>query len=401
MPRVIRAVPVLLLALSLAALLAPRRGVTVPLYAARNGMLCSTCHFDPNGGGPRNEFGFTFAKNRHTMVADTSGPWKDLTLLNKVGDNFPLFFGVNQRFLLLSTQTVGNDGLDRVGFANMENDIHLAFQPHQNLTLVYTLYATDAAGGTFRTNEAFGMIGGMPLNGYVKLGRFRTPFGLRMDDHTVATRNGFLDFIGGGSFLPYDPRSTDAGVEIGGESRGIYARAAVTNGDAPLVIGGANGFSEAKTIKIGYNNSWYQNGVSLYDDFLKDGSDPRKRFTRWGYYGMTHWGPIAVLGEVARGTDADLADTLTTRKNLLAWFVEGDYAVNKWINVRGRFDQIGLDQGADPVVRKLNTYYRYSLEGEVVPVPFAEVRWTFRYIQPRAKDLGDERQAYLQLHFSY
>src|SRR5258706_3104140 len=207
MPRVIRAVPLLLLALSLAALFAPRRGVTVPLYAARNGMLCSQCHFDPNGGGPRNEFGFNFAKNRHTMVPDTSGPWKDLTLVNKVGDNFPLFFGLNQRFILLSTQTVGSDGLDRVGFANMENDIHLAFQPHPKLTAVYTMYATDAAGGTFRTNEAFGMIGGMPANGYVKVGRFRTPFGLRMDDHTVATRTGFLDFIGGGSFLPFDSPS--------------------------------------------------------------------------------------------------------------------------------------------------------------------------------------------------
>jgi hypothetical protein len=376
--------------------------VTVPLYAARNGMLCAQCHFDPNGGGPRNEFGFNFAKNRHTMVPDTSGPWKDLTLVNKVGDNFPLFFGLNQRFILLSTQTVGGDGLDRVGFANMENDIHLAFQPHPKLTAVYTLYATDAAGGTFRTNEAFGMIGGMPANGYVKVGRFRTPFGLRMDDHTVATRTGFLDFIGGGSFLPFDPRSTDAGVEVGAESHGIFGRAAVTNGTAPLVIGGAAGFSEAKTIKIGYNNAWYQSGVSLYDDFLKNGSDPQKRFTRWGYYGMTHWRSFSVLGEIDRGTDADLVDTVATvRRNLVAGFVQADYAFNKWINVRARFDQMDLDESSDPVVRKLSTYYRYSLEGEVVPVPFAEIRWSFRYIEPRAKALGDEREAFLMAHFSY
>jgi hypothetical protein len=401
MRRLTRAVPVLLLLVSLGALFAPQRAITVPLYAARNGMMCASCHFDPNGGGPRNEFGFNFAKNRHSMVPDTSGPWKDLTLVNRVGDNFPLYFGLNQRFLLLSTQTVGNPDLDAIGFANMENDIHLAFQPHPSLTLVYTLYATDAAGGSFRINEAFGMFNGMPMNSYVKAGRFRTPFGLRMDDHTVATRNGFLDFLGGGSFLPYDPRGTDAGVEVGAESHGIFGRASFTNGRAPLVINGAPAFSEAKTLKLGYNNAWYQNGLSLYDDIQKVGSDPRKRFTRWGYYAMTHWRNLSVLGEIAKGTDADLADTATTRTNLLAGFVQADYQFNKWINVRGRFDEMDMNHSGNPVIRKLNTYYRYSLEGEIVPVPFAELRWTFRYIEPRAKGLADERQAYLMAHFSY
>ncbi len=42
-----------------------------------------------------------------------------------------------------------------------------------------------------------------------------------------------------------------------------------------------------------------------------------------------------------------------------------------------------------------------------MPVPFAEVRWTYRRINHKAdKDafgvpIPDENQAYLQLHFSY
>jgi hypothetical protein len=34
-------------------------------------------------------------------------------------------------------------------------------------------------------------------------------------------------------------------------------------------------------------------------------------------------------------------------------------------------------------------------------VPFAELRWTLRYIDHQDPLLDDERQAYLQMHFSY
>ena len=30
------------------------------LYAARTGLMCQSCHFDPNGGGPRNFYGQTY-----------------------------------------------------------------------------------------------------------------------------------------------------------------------------------------------------------------------------------------------------------------------------------------------------------------------------------------------------
>ena len=174
-------------------LLAPRGGQTLPLYAARTGLMCQNCHFDPNGGGPRNDFGFAFAKNRHALEAeDSTSAWHDLTLTNRVGENFPLYVGVNQRFMLITNSTLQSDSLDRLGFFNMENALHLTFQPHARLTMVYT---RDGFDGGSSSKEAFGMIGGFPLGGYLKAGRIRTPFGMRMDDHTVATRNGFLDFF--------------------------------------------------------------------------------------------------------------------------------------------------------------------------------------------------------------
>ena len=44
-----------------AALVGARSAFPLPGYAARTGLDCRSCHFDPNGGGPRNGVGFLFA----------------------------------------------------------------------------------------------------------------------------------------------------------------------------------------------------------------------------------------------------------------------------------------------------------------------------------------------------
>src|SRR6185295_16048253 len=146
---------------------------------------------------------------------------------------------------------------------------------------------------------AFGLIG-TAAGTYVKVGRFRNPFGLRMDDHTVATRQGYLDFTSGESFLPFDPRNPDLGVEVGSQRGLSYGRAAFTNGNSTLFAGQ---FAETKAVKFGVNHSWYQSGVSFYDEYQKQPSGPLKRATRWGYYALTHYRSVAFVGEVAAGTD--------------------------------------------------------------------------------------------------
>ena len=178
----LRAVPALIVAASLAPLaLLPAPGSGTPLYSTRTGLACANCHFDPNGGGPRNAFGFAYAKNRHSMDAETTGVFKDLDLTNKVSEQLPIYFGVNQRFMTLVDEAGQIDtDPDRFGFFSMETELHMAFQPHPRLTLVYT---QDGFGTDPRvTREAWGMIGLTP-NYYLRAGVFRSPFGLRMDDH--------------------------------------------------------------------------------------------------------------------------------------------------------------------------------------------------------------------------
>ena len=394
-----RVIPVLLVAMSLVLLSLPPRVQSVPLYAARTGLMCQSCHFDPNGGGPRNEFGFGFAKNRHLLTPeDTTSRWANLDLTNRVGETMPLYFGVNQRFMLLANQHRSSDNLERLAFFNMESELHLAFQPHSMLTLVYTLdgFATSPIN-TVRSKEAYGMIRGLPGDAYVRAGRFRVPFGLRMDDHTVATRAGYGDFGTGGAFLPYDPRFPDMGIEVGGDHNGWFGRAAFTNGQASALTN--NGHAEAKTIKLGYDMPYFQGAVSLYDDFIKSGTTPTTRLTRWGFHGLTHYQRFAAIGELAAGTDEDKTTTIKT--NLLAAFGELDWSPRREYNMRVRYDYQSLDRGATQPVHDANVYSRYSLEGEWVPVPFAEIRWALRYLDPKDPLQDIERQAFLQFHFSY
>ena len=403
-----RLLPPLLLLAALAPLLVARRADPLPLYAARQGLPCRTCHFDPNGGGPRNDFGFAFAKNRHSLVPDTSAAWKDLDLTNRVGERMPLYFGLNQRFMLFANATTKRDSLDRLGFFNMENALTVSFQPHPRLTLVYSRDGFDD-GAT--TQDAFGLIGGLPFDGYLKAGRFRTPFGLRMDDHTVATRSAFLDFQGGQTFLPYDPRHPDEGLEVGGTRGAFFGRAALTNGGSQVF--GPEPFADAVTTKLGYAAGAGQVAASYYGDYLKGGNGAYKRATRWTTYGLTHWRRLALLGEVGAGTDAQVSGA---RRNLLAGWAEADYAFDRDINLRVRYDRFQGDRDGTTLTRPdgsrvsrrdLATWQRVSLEGEFVPVPFAELRWALRWIDPRATadalghPLEAERQAFVQFHFSY
>ena len=412
MSRAVRAIPILLVLAPVTALLAPRGAGTVPLYAARNGLACGTCHFDPNGGGPRNEFGFAFAKNRHSQEGEgENSPWKDLTLTNRVGENMPVYLGVNQRFMLFTNTTVEPDSLDRIGFFSMESALHIAFQPHPRLTLVYTndVFSSVANIAVPRQKEAFGMIGGFPLDGYVKAGRFRVPFGLRMDDHTVATRMGFLDFATGKVFLPYDPRLPDMGIEAGAERSGIFGRASYTDGRANVL--GRGPYAETKTLKLGYREARLESAISLYDDYAKEVpalNPANERQTRWGWYGMTHWQRFALLGEVAAGTDeAQPPPGFVTgaKTNLLAWWAELDYAPERSLNLRTRYDYMVTDRSSDPAVYDDNTFSRWALEAEWVPVPFAELRFTYRHIDYKENQgslgVDNENQAYLQFHFSY
>jgi len=424
----LRVVPLLIVAASLApVLLTPTPGKTTPLYAARQGLACQNCHFDPNGGGPRNAFGFAYAKNRHSTDAETDGAFKDLDLTNKVSEQLPLYFGVNSRLMALADDARDPpDGVDRFGFFQMETQLHMAFQPHPRLSLVYTTdgFGTQGnplSGGARVSREAWGMIG-VGANHYLRAGIFRVPFGLRMDDHTTATRNGFQEFQPNGfnpvhHVLPYDPRIGDEGIEVGGTKGEFQGRVAYTDGGSFVFSGGPNPRAHAQAFsgKLAYVDAKYQVGVSGYDNWLPaNGAGSIVRAQRWGTYAMTHRGNVSLIGEVVSGTDqlsSSAAGSPYTNINKLGYFVEGDFQMNRATNFRLRYDHLEgyrNEDASNNFDRDQDSYNRFALEGELVPVPFCEIRWTLRMIDPVADkdpsgtvDRDTEKQGYIQFHFSY
>jgi hypothetical protein len=393
MRRSIRIAPFVLALLALLPLV--RRVESIPLYAARERLPCQTCHVDPNGGGARNEFGFAYAKNRHSLAAEEGKPWGEPTLANRVGESMPLIVGLNLREMLIATTSAKDDSLDRAGFFQMESALHLSFQPHRLLSANLSVNAFEGAA---EVSDAFAILSGGPGESYLKLGRFRNPFGLRMDDHTVATRNGFLDFTSGSGgfatpiYLPYDPRAADQGLEAGASLRTLWARAAFTNGGSSPFFGSTR--AQATSIKIGGLAGPYQGAVSFYDDF---NSDPAafnyRRATRWSYYGMLGFRPVTLLGEIGAGTD-ELPTGV--RRNSLAGFGEVDWTPAHPWNVRVRYDWGQSDRSSDD-----STHERWALETDWTPVPFAELRLVLRRILHEDDALDDESQAYVQGHFSY
>src|SRR5205085_4619087 len=123
----------------------------------------------------------------------------------------------------------------------------------------------------------------------------------------------------------------------------------------------SGGYAETKSIKGGVNFPWYQSGLSFYDQFDKTPVAGRKRATRWGYYGMTHSGPVSLLGEVAAGTDEGEAlpgFATGPKKNLLAWFAEVDYHPVRYLNFRARYDHLVTDRAYDQTLRDAATHDR-------------------------------------------
>lgn len=302
---------------------------------------------------------------------------------NRVADDVPLSFGLNQRFMLLANARTVADPAERAAFLNMENALHGTFQPHPPLTLVHTrdAYNDVPVGEPEFAQDALGMISGPPFNGYVKAGRFRTPFGLRMDDHTVATRAGFLNLVGSPSFLPYDPRFPDMGVEAGGDRGPLFGRVAYTNGAANVF--GSQPFAQTATIKLGANRPQGQVAVSLDDDHAKDavGGITFRRATRWSGYALTHWRRLQFIGEAGAGTDHFVprraGQPVRDRVNLLDAFAEADWTPSRVLNFRIRYDPLETDRDPTPIARpdgsttslaRQNTFGRWALEREILPV---------------------------------
>lgn len=355
-----------------AALLAPSRAGALPLYASREGKTCIACHYDPNGGGMRNDFGFLYEKNRHGL--DTEAKWAKVTVDPRLNDWVAI--GVDTRLLYVASHTKGGPVLGVSSFLPMQGQLNIAVTPHDYLTVVMSR-GIKVDANAYQAREIYGLIHDLPHNLYAKLGRFRLPFGLRQDDHTSYVR---------ADFLPYNSQADEAGIEVGSAGPTYFGQLSFTNGSGTISGERAQTFAA----KVGTGGKRISAGVSGFHQFREISGTTHDR---WALYGMTTWEKLTLLGEYGGGTTEAPVFFGGTR-NLWAAFAELDYRLARGVNLRGKVDYLepAKDAAGD-------LYRRWLVEADFAPVPFTELKLSFRN---HNEELIGKYQEYLaQFYFPF
>ena len=351
---------------------APAR--SLPLYASREGTKCAACHFDPNGGGMRNEFGFNYDKNRHSMEEETK--FGSLDVDPQLNDW--IRFGADMRIMYLGENVHGSSELDSYSFFPMQGNLRVAITPQEHLTVVasHGLYLDDRPDPEqdYTGRELYAMVHGLPHDLFLQVGRFRVPFGLRQDDHT--------SFVRSREFLPYDSQKEDAGIAFGSVGKNGWFEFSYTNGGAAPTTG------QAETIagKVAWSFPWLQGGISGYSDMGTFDQD------RWSLYLTKTFRALTILGEYAGGTD----ETLIRRVNSMAAFAEADYRISRGVNVRAKFDYLDSDKEIRQLTR------RYLVDLDVEPMPFTQLKLSYRrYNSSGPLDVPDRDEYLAQLYVPF
>ncbi len=343
----------------------------LPLYASREGKTCIACHHDPNGGGMRNDFGFLYGKNRHGQ--DSESKWAKVTVDPRINDWIAL--GMDTRVLYIASHTSGGPTLGTSTFFPMQGQLNIAVTPHDYLTIVSS-HGIRIDPDQYEVRELYGLIHGLPDDLYVQVGRFRLPFGLRQDDHT--------SYIRTQDFLPYDSQLDHAGIEVGMTGSKCFGQLSFTNPTGTI----SSQRSQTLAGKVGMGGQLLAAGISGFHQF-QDNSLPITD-DRWALYVMSTRRRITSIWEYGGGT-RKYPSTFTRRsRNLYAAHGEVNYRASRGINLRAKYDYIVPDREYPAAYLR-----RYVLEADIVPVPFTEVKLSYREYS------YDDQEYLVQFYFPF
>ena len=204
----------LALAVAVTALLAPGAARALPRFSVQQGVPCTMCHANPTGGGGRNAYG--------------RGPYARQTLSGNWGTpngGFPLLDPTLGEWLALGAdlRAAYNESFPRAdvpdrralprtnGFLPMQADLYVLAEPSPYLDLYYDQ-------GLFGSHEIYvrPRLGILSL----KAGKFVPPFGWRLLDHTIWTREA----------MGFGPRAKDTGLTLVLDHPNLSIEAGLFNG---------------------------------------------------------------------------------------------------------------------------------------------------------------------------
>ncbi|HWP82154.1 MAG TPA: hypothetical protein VNN76_05830 [Bacteroidota bacterium] len=345
----------------------------LPRFAGRTSYSCQSCHVNPTGGGLRSVFGVQYGRDDLPMET-----FKEHYSLDDFSTQISDFisYGMNFRFLYFYQQKERSGAkVDRSSFFPMQADMYFNLAVSKKINI----YANPAFG-LFSRYEIFAVAKVLPLNGYVKVGRFYPPYGLRHDDHTTFVRE----------ITPFrNYQGQDAGVEAGISPGPITIVGAVMNGGGGDRAGSnptaylANAWGQ---VKLGPVNSLL--GVSAYDNAVSS-TNKIRLLTAYGIFSFRENLTLIVDAQQVEGNSTDLKVNSERRTGFLvnpfntsgatqkqrALYIEADYLLTSGVDLKLAYDFF------DPSTEfTTGIAQRYGIGFELFPISGIELRPMFRMI---------------------
>jgi hypothetical protein len=336
-----------------------------PLFAARTGLGCGSCHLNRTGGGGRTAYGAGYG-------AQTL-PWR------KLAPGHGLFDGAIGERVRIGFDGRGGyvatfrDPGPYIGEAKLsEADLYLGADLIKGRLSVYV--DEHVAPGGASSREAFALFTLDRAGFYVKGGKFFLPFGLRLQDDDAATRRA----------TGFTFETADIGAEVGVDDGAWSTSLAVTNGTSggPEADNGKQySWTGARVFSLG------RIGLSASTNDLPAGA----RTSLAGVFGTFRAGPVVVLAEADVIEDAD---GMSPNRHGGAGHVEVDALAHPGLTVRMFGGASDLDR-SDGLARQ--TQWGAGLDW--TPLPGLQIRLIYRALSgPDAVPGSDDDQASVEAH---
>lgn len=399
--------------LSAAALFWATPAEAEPRFAVRTGLPCAGCHVNPSGGGMRNDYGRNVFARQHLALESSEGI--DPLFDPQVNDTFS--FGADFRLASLwqpgrqereqrEDLTSGNAGIfigtptDFTMFL-MQSDLYVAAELSKHVLLYTDL-------GVHGSYEAFGLLHNLPFGTYVKAGMFMPPYGTKLVNHTVATRQP----------IGFDPTGKDAGVEAGLVLPWFTAQFMVGNGEmggSPINLNNGPGYFarvafiiDTPILNVFVGGSGM--AISSEENLVDDDGDPIVAISTDHRYGPFIWasmGPVAYLGEfdwrIRRDGSEPDENNEPTERSQFVFYQELDFFIVRGLEVTLGWEFMDRDLTVSALPSEpSDTVHRASAGIEFFPVPHVELDVMYRHLFARKERLEDgqnEVLGYLHLFF--
>ena len=353
-----------------------------PYLAVREGMRCSACHVNMNGGGKRTDLVATHARDilhYPNFFGSFSNPPDFFSgELNKyVGLGADTRASYTAVFQDLGTNgRVDNDKVFRGRLDTNRLDVtqFVLYGEFRLIPDILSFYVDQRFQPTTDNREAFGLLKGvLPWNGYAKVGRMFLPYGLQLQDDEAFIRGGRTQGSSSAN-TGFSFNQQEAGAEIGCEPGPLTLIAAVTDGaandrDVRVTATAYTVFDELPVVR----------NVLLGSSFSRV-APPGSDTLVFGFFAGTNLERLTVLGEADFRSDRT-PDTNGRSVGRFISYVEGDYLFFDWLNFKVAVDYADDDGQLTRMVNGQSVLALANDSENRVSVGFEP--FLNRFVQPR------------------